>query len=285
MKAGIRTFYSNALKKNVMTKEDFDKAIDPFNIIMTGIEYGIRHYEITCDMNWMLFDSLDKTTVDRFYELKEKFDLTYSVHLPFRSVELAFPDVRISHAYCELICDYIKKLKVLGPEVYVLHPTGGVIQKHVKQSKESYVIRRILEFTKSAIETIINGTGIDAGTIALENLKYPFINLKDIIDQTGVSVCMDAGHIVAQKADSLDIWSFLDEFYDKIIEIHLHDGYNRSTDEGGKSSAHLALGEGDLDYISLLEELKRRKYKGIIILETGFEEALSSYDKIRHLLT
>ena len=284
MRAGIRTFYSKDLKKNIMTQEDFYRATDPTNIIITGIQHGITHYEITCDMNWMLFDSLDKITIKKLFDLKEKYDLSYSVHLPFRSIELAFPDEKVSDAYCSLVSDYAIKLKILDPEAYVLHPTANTIQKFVKLPKGSVIMDRILDITKNAIEKVITKSGVKAELFALENLKFPFYELKEIIVQTGVSVCMDAGHIISEKADSLDISGFLDEFYERIIEIHLHDGYNRNTELGRKSSAHLALGQGDIDYIALMEELKAREYDGIIILETEFEDALQSYEKIKQML-
>lgn len=74
----------------------------------------------------------------------------------------------------------------------------------------------------------------------------------------GVRFTLDVGHCL-QNGD--DFESFLRQRAGRISDIHLHDGIC-----GGK--AHLALGEGRLDLVSLLRTLDESNFSGYVGLET-----------------
>jgi len=281
MKIGIRTF---SLKGFNSDQHGFD--FYPLKTIEFGIQQGFRHFEIVCDVNMTLFGLLSDDIVQQLLQMKNNFNLTYSVHLPFRSVELGFPYGRVSDAYIDLISETIRKTVILQPEAYVLHVTGSLFDKLKKMPPDSASVQQLIDIAFGSVKQIINLTGIDPSLLAVENLRFPFKHLKKNIEEIGLSVCMDVGHIMseAEKQSGITVETFLEEYYDRITEIHLHDGYCRKTGNGYRNEAHLALGEGDLDYHWFIKELKRRNYDKVIILETELEDALISYDKIKGLL-
>lgn len=274
-KIGVHTFSLKELREAESSKE-FYSAIDPVEQMKKSIGHGFRHFEITYDINMLMpgFQILKKT--DELKLMKKDYGLTYTVHLPFRAVELCYPDNGVKQAFVNLIVKAIHVMEPLIPEAYVVHGNGKLGEKAGRFPDNSYIMKYITKQTEEVLHSIIDKSGISPGRIAIENLNFPFAVLDDVINKTGVNVCMDVGHLAAGFSGSFTIKTFLEKYYEKIINIHLHDGYNRMTDNGRLTASHLGLGKGDVDYVRLLNELKQRGYDKSIVLEMKFDDAKTS---------
>jgi len=281
MKIGIGTFNLENLMKAGLEEEGIQEAFDPIISIRDSIEMGIKHFEITYDVNMMMGEmDLDKK-VEEMLELKEKYGLSYSVHLPFRGVDISYPDMGIGQAYAAMMAKIITSLEPLGPESYVLHATGGVAAKVGKLPPNSYTVQLMVKQSENVIKSIIDKSGVNPRKLAIENIKFPFIALEQMIYENDLSVCMDAGHLTAGYSGDFTLKNFLNRYYDRIIEIHLHDAYRKSTQDGVEVKDHMQLGKGDIDWMWLFDDLKEKGYDKRIILEMKFSDALLSIKNVK----
>jgi len=88
-------------------------------------------------------------------------------------------------------------------------------------------------------------------TIALENtLDVSPVPLAEIVRAVGDSrlgICLDVGH-AAVSGSSVPLSGWIDELGEHIIHLHLHDNH-------ALADEHLPLGQGSIDYASVLRRL------------------------------
>ena len=94
--------------------------------------------------------------------------------------------------------------------------------------------------------------------IGFENTKIPgFLEyVVDNIQSDSVGICLDSGHLHAHFKDELDF----NLFKDKIFCVHLHDNY-------GVDDEHLIPFDGNIDWVLLLNNLKKCNYNSYITME------------------
>lgn len=282
MKFGIHTFHLENLQETGLNLQEAEQALNPARHIEHCADLGIRNFEITYDINLLMMGDNPGKIADELLEIKEKRGLTYSVHLPFRGVDLCYPDKEIGKAYAGLMSKAIALMAPLKPEAYVIHPTGGLGEKLCRKLPENtFTIGTLVEQCRFVMKSIIEKSGIDSRMLAVENLKFPFTALHGMIEDLDLSVCLDAGHLAAGYSGTLTQKEFIDRFMDRIIEIHLHDACRRQIKNGMEIHDHMQLGKGDLDWKQLIGYLSDKGYDKRIILEMKFDDALLSLEKIK----
>ena len=172
---------------------------------------------------------------------------------------------------------------------YVLHATGPLAAEFSRRTMSEPTHDMILRdfFQKSACESIrevLEGTGLPARRLAIETIEFPFDLLLESAEQTGVSVCLDTGHVLAGFSGPIDLFRALESCLPRLAEIHLHDAPWQGPEmKLGYGRDHQPLGGGDLDVTRLLDRLASAAYQGPIILELSVEGARTSLDLIRSL--
>ena len=128
-------------------------------------------------------------------------------------------------------------------------------------------------------------TKLPSRKIALESIEFPFEITWQIAERLDTSICLDTGHVLSGQSGSTDLLEFLDRYYNRLNEIHLHDGAVKPVN--GKRFSyfdHKILGQGDLPIVEFLTTLEERGFDGPIIFELNREEALESLKIIRKFL-
>ena len=282
MKFGILTLQKDGADQNFSNISLLNPAsvIDPVKYVRHALKSGFRNFEITYDINTMVPGIFGEQKIKELKELKDKHNLTYSVHLPLWSVELACPHPYIRNAGVNLTVDAINTMEALEPETYVLHATGALVAEFLRMDLPSivngFLARHMLKFSSEAIEQILSSTGIHSRKIAIECIEFPFELMDDMIKKMDLSVCLDVGHILAGFSGKISIERFIDKYFDRISEIHLHDAYKKQNGEKYDIADHLPLGHGSLNYVRLINELYTRGYDKRIIFELGLKESLES---------
>lgn len=282
MKFGILTLQKDGADQSFANINILNPAsiIDPVKYVRHALKSGFKNIEITYDINTMVPGIFDELKIKELKDLKDKYDLSYSVHLPLWSVELACPHPYIRNAGVNLTIDAIRTMEALEPEVYVLHATGALVAEFLRMELppffDSFLARHMLKFSVEAIEQILTSTGIPSRKIAIECIEFPFELMDDMIKKMDLSICLDVGHILAGFSGKITIGRFIEKYFSRISEVHLHDAYKRQN--GGKYDVadHLPLGHGDLDYVWLIKELYDKGYDKRIIFELGLRESLES---------
>lgn len=99
----------------------------------------------------------------------------------------------------------------------------------------------------------------------VENLEDSLFDLVlPLIEQQEVSICLDVGHLFRRGGGELGLVA---RHSDRIREVHLHDTISTSPGEQTQSQEHLAWGEGQIDYLALLNRLGEMDYSGSVIFE------------------
>ena len=258
-------------------------------IVRTTYEQGFSLMELTMDIAYVLPGSISDQTISELIAVKDDLDITYTVHLPLWAIEPAIPNDFIRRASINNLVDAINLVKPLNPEVYVLHMTGGLAGEFYRQPMpakyKSVIVSTITSFAEESLKEILRETRIPPRKLALENIEFSFEATWGLAERFDTSICMDTGHLLSEQSEPITILEFINRYYDRIAEIHLHDGgKNPPKDRRVRYLDHQPLGTGELPIIETLNELHKRGYKGPIIFELVLDEAKESLALIKKLL-
>jgi sugar phosphate isomerase/epimerase len=253
------------------------------DIILNVIESGFEHCEISLDLFEILPIEIDSEEKKRIKNLKKEFDITFSAHFPIYSVELSSPNKFIREASVQSCIDSFNKFKFLEPdiEVFVIHPTGsftasiGVLGLDSKASELVYQI--LTNYAIQSVKKIIKETKLPIQKIAIENIEYPFKKTIEIINQLkGTKLCIDTAHFLGGFSGDIDLIEITNKYLDITSEIHLQD-YS----DDYPSPDHVALGRGKNFPIEFLRIINKYNFKGPIVFELGYKQAIESLEFIK----
>ncbi len=179
--------------------------------------------------------------------IKKTFD-TYSpritLHAPFMDLSIGSPDTEIRKISTDRIMSTLNAAAFLNPESIVIHPYyshrmhGNIFDEWLNNCLNS--LQGLLEkCNELGIKLFIENT--------FETEPFVFVELMRAIK--GLGFCFDIGHINVWSKMPFDVW--IDNLAEFIGEIHLHD--NHGTDD-----EHLALGEGNIDWLKILRAIYKR---------------------------
>jgi len=256
-------------------------------IVRHAVKRGFHHIEITLDLGYVIPGSLNETVVDELAKIGREEGVSYSVHLPLWSIEPASPNEYIRRASTESLINSIELAKPLQPESYVYHSTGALAAEFSRLSlppiHRDLVNRGMASHSDRSVEELLSRTGIPPGKLALENVEFPFGLTRETVDRFDLSICFDTGHLLAGYCGEIPFMEFLERHFDRIVELHLHDGFHREAEQQVVRRDHLALGTGDLPITDLLGFLEGEGFDGPLVFELAFDETTKSLETIRRL--
>jgi sugar phosphate isomerase/epimerase len=209
---------------------------------------------------------------ERFLEARGGYDMTYSVHAPICDVNIASLSDRLREAAILEMFVAMDHAAAMGARTVTVHPG---LRSFAVEGVEA----RSAELARLSLKTISRAAAQYGVAVAVENMpQVPVMlgrtpeELGALVDGTDVGICFDIGH--ANTAGCID--GFLDAFGDRIANVHIHDN-------DGDRDAHLAIGEGSIDFAKALSRLKG--YSGDYIIESrSLESAIRSKAALEKLL-
>lgn len=190
--------------------------------------------------------SFDKLTKKDISDLKNKLDYNpqFSIHAPFMDLSPGAVDQKIREVTMKRFFDTLDIAEILMPKVIVFH--SGY-------ERWKYAHRTDIWLEKS-LETWrpINKRASEMGAkIAIENVFEDepdnLVLLAKEMDSANFGLCFDTGHFNLFSKLLLSEW--LQKIKPHILELHLHDNPKYE-------DQHLAIGDGDFDFITLFRELQ-----------------------------
>ncbi|KXH76788.1 MAG: hypothetical protein AM326_06565 [Candidatus Thorarchaeota archaeon SMTZ-45] len=246
--------------------------------------------EITMDAKYIVPGSITPESINQLIDLKDELGHSYTVHLPFWSLELASFNEHVRKGSVDSIIESIELAKPLEPEAYVLHTSGDMAAYFSNQNYDSNLIRLIRQllagFAAASVEDIVSRTEINPRELAIENVDFPYHILREVVDDLDTSICFDTAHLLAQMSGTEPVMDFYATHKDRIIEIHLQDAA-RADDVTVVHEDHVPLGRGIMGEKLLrefLRELVKDNFDGPIIFELSMDEARESLDFIRKII-
>jgi len=252
-----------------------------------AIDAGFKHIELLADVKYMIPNSFRDEVMNELLKMREE-GITFSVHLPIWSVELASPNVYIRKGSVESLVQSIKILEILEPKCYVVHLTGPLAAEFSKLRIPSryreMLLNRLTSLSAKSLEEVLSRTGISPRKIAVENVEFPFRYSWEVVRDLNLSICFDTGHLLAGYSGEYTVMDFLQSHWDYIIEIHLHDGYVKKVNDCIIRRDHLPLGIGKLPLKRFIKYLVEHKFKGPIVFELPLSKAIVSLKSLLKFL-
>ncbi len=187
------------------------------------------------------------------------------------SADLNFPDANARKAGLDAIREGLEVAQILGAPMIML-PIGGKKEFTRQQSKKN-----IIEGLKDAVK-LAEAADIKLSVEHFIGINSPFLtsaDMQEAIEQIpNFYVTFDAGNVLVNGENPVD--SFL-KIKDKIIHTHFKDWIYASQDDcrnknaleglNGNSYCPALIGEGLVNYPSLIKTMKQARYEGYINIE------------------
>ncbi|MFX0058310.1 MAG: TIM barrel protein [Candidatus Hodarchaeota archaeon] len=284
MRFGISPLTLELMINDVLKKKGLEGLSEfRFSDIIEGVaKAGFNHCEISLDVFQTFPIHNINAEIKKLMKIKEKYEITYSAHFPFLTIELASPNKFIREGSVKSIVDAYNSFIELEDDidVFVLHPTGEFIADAMVfiMDPEIYPVATSLfiNFSIQSIKEIIKKTGIDRNKIAIENLEFPLEATIKIVKELKTKLCLDTAHILAGFSGDCDLMEITRNYLDITSEIHLQD-----YDKNNKISDHSALGTGENFPLEFLELIHSNNFEGPIVFELPKRDIISSLEYIR----
>jgi sugar phosphate isomerase/epimerase len=184
--------------------------------------------------------------------LLQEFPALPVVHIPWY-FEIGSPYPSIRRAFVKEVLEVIEVASLLDAEKAVLHLSRGR-GRFVPSLEEN--LRSLQEIAAVAAEEEIRLAveNFDPLTFSPEELG----KILEAVPEAGFT--LDLGHAHLGMEGGRGIFLFLEGLGERLIHLHVHD--NR----GGEEDLHLPIGDGTLDWKSVLPAV-RRIYDGTVTLE------------------
>lgn len=251
-------------------------------------EAGFQTVELNTELERFLPGCYDDAAIARLADVKARYGLNYTVHLPLWAVEPSTADPNVRAGSVATLVDAVRRTQALAPEVWVLHNTGSfaaeVAQMPLPEAARQLVLGRFREQARASLAELLSCTGIPTRRLALENVEFPQQVPLALADEFDCSLCLDTGHLLAGFSGEQAFTEGVEWALPRLAEVHLHDAYRR-TGEGNRPAVadHLPLGSGDLPLEWLLDRLEAAQFAGPLVLELGVADALSSLARVKSL--
>lgn len=154
----------------------------------------------------------DKETVKSLLRLKEEHSITYTVHMT-PDTELGSPDEIVRKRSTEKCLEIIKLTAPLDPFAYIIHFHG-----EMRGRKPVRNIPQWLESLDASAGRLLE-SGLDPEMLCIETLDYPYELIEPVVNRHGMSICLDAGHLVFF---GYSLGGYLDRYLPRTRVIHLH---------------------------------------------------------------
>lgn len=221
------------------------------------------------DMQLVLFDLPDgpsnlptPTEIDALKAIADDANMSYTVHL-IEDVRLA-ADGTAEHPSLQKARHVIELTAALSPYAYILHLDGHEVRT---PQTPNALIHQWQRETVAALQHVIQWAG-DPRLLTVENVEgYPPDFVTPVVAQSGVSRCVDIGHLWLDGHDPLP---WLQQALPHTRVVHLH-GLQRqtiplhSTKQVRDHQSLHNMAAAELD--PLIHALLAARYPGVLTLE------------------
>ena len=179
------------------------------------------------DIELVLFESDEfsnlpsATDMQKLEDIAREFSLTYSVHLPL-DVYLGHTDKDERERSVKKCLRIIELTRNLPKSAYVMHfEAGPGIDINGFSFEEK---SRFIDALSDSISMLLVGTDEASSTFCVENLNYPFELVWPVVEESGLSVTLDVGHL---EYYGYPTGLYLERYIHKAKVLHMHGTLDR----------------------------------------------------------
>jgi sugar phosphate isomerase/epimerase len=231
--------------------------------------YDLSAVELTMDLAHIFPQVFDAGFFETVADIQQEIGFACTVHLPFLWVDAASLNEQIRQASARCLSQAVELTRPVKVDTYVLHLWGfttALVTSELRHpAQREAALALIMDQAERSLSELAETVSV--GDLCVENLEDPLFDLVwPRLEQRGVSICLDVGHLAWHEASELDFWA---RHADRVREVHLHDTLRSQAGDLYEIRDHLALGQGDVDYATFLHGLEATGYEGAVILEVN----------------
>lgn len=237
-----------------------------------AVEAGIDGFEV---VQWRSY--VEEEEYQAYLELvqriKEELNVGFTIHAPIIDIQLGSLNRRLREVAIEEVKATLDWAGELEASVVVVHGAPGIVTMPVgewAQEEHSFAksdrerIQKQEDLTVRALKDLADYA--PDILLGVENLIFPHelyrspeevVELLEKVNRSNVGATFDAGHALVSGGEASE---FLNVLNDRLVHVHLHDNH-------GVWDEHLPLGKGILDYVGIIQTLKKQDYQGVVMLE------------------
>jgi sugar phosphate isomerase/epimerase len=238
--------------------------------------YGLTAVELTLDLGTLYPQVFDAGFYAAVAQLQQELAFACVVHLPFLWLDPSAPNEPVRQASMACHSQALTLVQPIEVEAYVLHLWGfttiQIISLLEHPAQRRAILGVVLAQAARSLDALCED--VQPQKLCVENQEAPVFDLVwPILEQRGVSLCLDVGHLACQGGHERE---FLARHGNQIRVVHLHDARVMPTGDRLQVRDHLALGEGQIDYQAFLEQLQAMDYQGVVTLEVNSQADLEA---------
>jgi sugar phosphate isomerase/epimerase len=248
-------------------------------------DYGLQAVELTLDLGIVFPEVFDVSFYRAVADLQQELGFVCSVHLPFLWVDPSSLNEPIRRTSVECLRRMAERTSAVEVHTYVLHLWGFTTMQIAAQlehpAQRGAILGALMGQAGRSLAELCEI--FESRDLCVENLEDALFDIAlPLIEEYDTSICLDVGHLAWQGSNELD---FLSQHRERVREIHLHDAAPPPAGVSGRIRDHLALGQGEVDYVAFLRKLEDVGYHGPVILELNSQADLEeSLQRLEPLL-
>jgi len=243
---------------------------EPFSILCQRLKEVTVNYVELIDDGW---HKLDQKRVKKLEKIGKSKGLTYTLHAPFASINIAAPAEDMREFIFKRLEKSMSFARQLDCRLMVFHSglrTGissfypGMDWKKNIESVQNLLKLSRKHQVKIAIENVPKQYGFLVANVG------QFSRFFNELDED-LSLVLDVGHSNINGQTH----ALIEAFGKKIVHVHAHDN-------DGKQDSHLGVGYGTVNWQKFAKDIKKINFKGIVIVESCYniEESIAALQKL-----
>ncbi len=243
---------------------------EPFSSLCQRLQKVPVSYVELIDDGW---HTLSQKRVKKLKEIGETLGLTYTLHAPFANINIAAPAKDMRKFILKRLEKSIIFAQRLECNIMVFHPglRTGISWFYPGMDRKINIasVQKLHELSRKH--------GVE---IAIENVpgQYGFLvasveQFSSFFHELGedMGLVLDVGHSNLHGQTH----AFVETFHKRIVHVHVHDN-------DGKHDLHLGIGDGTVDWQQFAEDIKKTKFKGLVMVESyqNIDESITTLQKL-----
>lgn len=189
-------------------------------IVPADIVPNVRHLAGTVDdVELVIFESEElsnlpsEADIAELAELARRNGLTYTVHLPL-DAELGALDEATRREGVAKSLRVVERTAPLQPFAWVVHFTPHSGKKEIPAEQDPAWLDALRRSGRDLLSA-----GLPADRLCVETLSFPFERIERVVEELGLAVCLDIGHLVLC---GFDVDSAFRKLWQRTRVVHLH---------------------------------------------------------------
>ena len=220
---------------------------------------GHRRIELFCELAGLDVDTVEDATIGRLSDLAEEYGLGYSIHPPLVNTAALDEGERADaiHKYRATLA-LAGRLGIREMVIHSGHRPGRQVNSEQSRELACGILRAVGETARDmGVRLLLENTGWHQHAIL--DTPGDLLELAESACPPDTGLLLDTGHAVLQHFDVVDCVRM---WLPRLAQVHAHDN-------NGEFDDHLPLGEGVIDWGSLIGALAGAGWDGVFMLELG----------------